>query len=70
MSVYNWRNCEICGEEPDIVIELCPDCGKYLCERCWGDKTQEICQRCSGFTPPKYDAVYWEGMKILDEDKP
>ena len=38
--------CQRCGEEPEIDLELCPECGENLCEGCWGDKTIEICGDC------------------------
>jgi len=39
--------CDRCGEEPDFTLEQCPRCGLALCERCWGDRTLEICSRCA-----------------------
>lgn len=38
--------CDKCGDDPKVSLEQCPRCGRCLCERCWGDKTQGICDDC------------------------
>ena len=38
--------CEACGEEPDTALEQCPLCRRLLCELCWVDRTNAICDRC------------------------
>jgi len=43
--------CDGYGEEPSVMLEQCPECGRNLCERCWGDRTIEICHLCSRGEP-------------------
>ena len=38
--------CVCCGEEPNMFLEECCDCGQVLCERCWGDPAFECCREC------------------------
>lgn len=59
--------CDRCKEDPEVSTFLCSECGYDLCERCWGDRTQEVCSECSKkLNGPKVPDVMVREMHFLD----